>query len=255
MTADPDRAVLQTTATSLDILELLAELDGARASELAERMDRPRSTIHGHLDTLHEKQFAVKEGDIYYPGPELLRLGHAVQTGKEGYVLAEKFTERLFEETGYRTIFVTEMCGRGIFLHAETGEMSEWSHEGPGEQLSLHCTAVGKAILAEKPRRRVEEVVDRWGLPRRTPNTITNRDDLYEELDRVRERGYAVNREENLEGLHAIAVAATDKSGSVIGAFSVSGSGQKFTDEAFIEDIVEDISAIVNDYELELAFR
>jgi DNA-binding IclR family transcriptional regulator len=52
MGRDTGSKQLQTTATSIDVLELLAELDGARVTELAERMDRPKSTIHGHLATL-----------------------------------------------------------------------------------------------------------------------------------------------------------------------------------------------------------
>lgn len=253
MTTDHDGVVLRTTATSLDILELLRENDGARVSELAEIMDRPKSTIYGHLETLQAKEFVMKEGDVYYPGPELLRLGHYVHTSNEGYLLAKEFTNRIFEEVGLRTIFVAEMSGRGVFLHTAAGDRSKWSHEELGERLYLHDTAVGKAILAHEPRWKVERTLDKWGLPNETSNTNTDREELMSELEEVREQGYALNRGENIRGLHAVGLAAKGAHGNVIGAFSVSGPRKIFTDKESLEEIVDQLTALVEEYELELS--
>lgn len=253
METNGESRTLQTTRTSIEVLKLLEELDGARVSELADQMDRPRSTIHSHLKTLRMEQFAIKEGDIYYPGPELLRLGNHVQTSKESYVLAGKFTDKLYERIKYRSVFVAEMNGRGVFIHTTTGDLSDWTLEAPGNQLYLHSTAVGKAILANKPRRFVETTLDKWGMPQETPNTITNREELFDELESVREKGYAINRGENVEGLYAIGVAAENPTGIVIGGFSVSGPERRFNKEEFVQTIVVDLTEIVEEYELELS--
>lgn len=253
MTREGGSKTLQTTATSIEILELLEELDGARVSEIAEQMDVPKSTIHGHLATLESKRFVNKRGDVYHLGSELLRLGNHVRTREEGYVLAREFTEQLYEAVGLRAIFVAEMGGRAVFLHTASGEKMGWAHERPGNRLYLHNTAVGKAILAELPRMRVEQILDEWGMPEETERTISDREALFDELDRIRERGYAVNSAENFKELHAIGVAATRQSGDVIGAFSVTGPEHSFSDQDRRDRLADAVTEIVNEYELELA--
>ncbi|WP_435181758.1 IclR family transcriptional regulator [Halorussus sp. AFM4] len=253
MTGTDESRTLQTTATSIEILELLEEFNGARVSEIAERMDRPKSTIHGHLATLREKEFVVKQGDFYALGPELLRLGNHVRTREDGFVLAREFTERLFEEVGLRSIFAVEMGGKAVFVHTASGNKMGWTHERLGNRLYLHNTAVGKAILAELPAPRVDQILDEWGLPEETANTITDREALFAELDEIRDQGYAVNNAENFRELHAIGVAATRPSGDVIGGFSVTGPEHSITDVGRESQLADAVKEIVNEFELELA--
>ncbi|MDS0300581.1 IclR family transcriptional regulator [Halogeometricum sp. S1BR25-6] len=250
---DDEPAGLKTTATSIAVLELLEEHEGARVSELAELMGKPKSTIHGHLATLKRKQFVVQEGDFYSLGPELLRLGSKVRTRDTGYVLARTFTERLFEETGLRSIFAVEMGGRAVFLHTVSGEKIGWAHEQLGNRLYLHNTAVGKAILAELPDRRVEQVVERWGLPGETENSITDREALAAELSEIRDRGYAVNRAENFDELYGIGVAATRSPGDVVGGFSVTGPAHAVTDSDREIELARTVTDAVAEFELELS--
>lgn len=253
MARDGDSKTLRTTATSIEILELLGEMDGARVSEIADRMDAPKSTVHGHLATLESASFVFKRGDCYHLGPELLRLGNQVRTREEGFVLAREFTERLFQELGLRSIFAVEMDGRAVFVHTASGNKMGWAHERLGNRLYLHNTAVGKAVLAELPRLRVEQIVDKWGLPEETQNSITDRETLFAELADIREQGYAVNHAENFKELHAIGVAATNRSGGVIGGFSVTGPEHSFTDKDKERRLADTVTEIVNEYELELA--
>lgn len=253
MARNTDSKTLQTTATSIEILELLEEFNGARVTELAEHMDAPKSTIHGHLATLESKQFVVKRADIYYLGPELLRLGNRVRTRKEGYVLAREYTERLFEDVGFRSVFAVEMGGRAVFIHTASGNKMGWTHERLGNRLYLHNTAVGKSILAAMPRRRVEQILDEWGMPRETENTITDREELFAELEAIQEQGYATNHEENIQDLHGIGVAAVEQSGTVIGGFSITGPKHSFTGSNRERQLADVVTELVNEYELELS--
>lgn len=253
MTAEDGPRVLKTTATSIAILEHLEEVTKARVSEISESMDLPKSTVHGHLATLAHEQFVVKEGDFYALGPELLRLGSKVQTRDEGYVLAREFTEQLFDETGLRSIFAAEMGGRAAFLHTASGDKMGWAHEQLGNCLYLHDTAVGKAILAALPDQRVKQIVARWGLPAETESTITTETALFDELNRVRERGYAVNRGENFKDLYAIGDAAIRRRGDVIGGFSVTGPAHAVVESGREEELAEQVMAVVREFELELS--
>jgi DNA-binding transcriptional ArsR family regulator len=167
MIGDSDSATLKTTALSIEVVELIEEMGEARVSEIADRLDRPKSTVHGHLATLEQAEFVVKRGDLYYLGPELLRLGNEVRTRKEGYVLAREFTERMYEQTGLRSNFSVEMGGKAVFIHSASGNKMGWAHERMGNRLYLHSTAVGKAILSELRRQRVAAIVDRWTCRRR----------------------------------------------------------------------------------------
>lgn len=236
---------------SIEILELLDEMDGARVSELANGMEKPPSTVHGHLATLESKEFVFKRGDIYYLGPELLRLGNQVRTREDEFVLARQFTEKMCEESGFRSTFAVEMGGKAVFIHSASGSKVGWAHEEMGDRLYLHSTAVGKAILAEMPKHKIERVLDKWGLPRETEHTITDRETLFEELETVRERGYAVNRGENIVDLSAIGVAATKQSGDLIGGFSITGPEHALTGGNRESQPADVIQEIVDEYELE----
>jgi DNA-binding IclR family transcriptional regulator len=145
------------------------------------------------------------------------------------------------------------MGGKAVFIHTASGNKMGWTHEQLGNRLYLHNTAVGKAILAHLPRHRVEQILDQWGLPAETENTITDREALFRELEAIRDRGYATNEQENISDLHAIGVAATEQSGSVIGAFSITGPKQAFARGERREELADAVSELVNEYELELS--
>lgn len=244
---------LGTTATSMEVLTLLDELDGAGITELADHMDMPKSTIHGHLSTLKAKEFVMKEGDLYRLGPELLRLGNQVRTRTEAYVLAREYTERMYTETGFRSVFAAEMDGRAVFIHTASGNKMGWTHERVGNRLYLHNTAVGKSMLAELPDWRIDQILDEWGLPAETEQSITDREELWAELETVRERGYATNHEENIADLHGIGVAATEISGNLIGGYSITGPERPFSDPSRVSELVDTITEVKNEYELELS--
>ncbi|GAA0239461.1 IclR family transcriptional regulator [Haladaptatus pallidirubidus] len=244
---------LQTTTTSIEILKFLEKVDGARVSEIAEGMNRPKSTVYGHLATLEKNEFVIQRGDFYLLGPELLRLGNHVRTREDGFVLAREFTEQLFEEVRLRSIFAVEMGGKAVFIHTASGNKIGWTHERLGNRLHLHNTAVGKAILAELPDLQVERIIDKWGLPKETKNTITDRESLFAEIEEIREQGYAVNNAENFKELHAIGVAATRQSGGIIGGFSVTGPEHSITGGERETELADAVKKIVSEFELELA--
>ncbi|WP_187291522.1 IclR family transcriptional regulator [Haloterrigena turkmenica] len=247
-----EKRTLKTVGRSIDLLRHIQRVDGARVTELADAFDLAPSTIHGYLKTLEEKEMVVKEGDIYHLGLRFLEMGRYTQHRTEARELAEEYTKKLVEETGYRAEFVTEEHGKCIFVHKFSGSQPSWEHEEPGQHAPLHCLATGKAILAELPEPIARERLTAQGLEARTEKTITNIEPLLDELKEIRQNGFALNDCENIQGVRAVGVPAKDTAGNVIGAFSVSGPKHSMTGETFREDLPRAVKEIVNEFELEL---
>ena len=251
MAPDTDRT-LQTTRTSLEIVDLLDEREGATVSEVAEALGKPPSTVHGHLATLKEEEFVIQNGDTYDLSLRFITLGKAVRNRSQLYTLSDRYTQRVVEETEYRSIFAVEEHGRGVYLSRNAGGHSKWRHEQTGERFYLHATAAGKVLLAHLSDERVDEIVDRWGLPEQTENTITDRAELDRELERVREEGVAYNREEQIEGIRAVSAPVTDSPDGEIGALSANGPAHRLADESAERELAETLRGLANEFRLDL---
>jgi len=246
---------LSTTQTSLDIIELLKARGGGRVTEIADVLDIAPSTVHSHLTTLREAGYITKEGDIYHLGLSFLELGEHVRTRKEAHVVAETYTEQLAEKTGSRAVFLVEEHGKGIYMYTFSGEHAVWTYSTVGKPAPLHATASGKSILSQLPKERVEAIIEQHGLPAKTENTITDEDTLFEELDRITERGYAFNREEQLDGVRAVGVPVVGPDKRVIGAFSVANPANRMKGERFEEELPDILLATANEFELEISLQ
>ena len=140
--------------------------------------------------------------------------------------------------------------GRSVIIFDENNDPAKEGFQ-VGRYFHMHNSASGKAMLAEFSRERVEEVLERWGLPAETENTIRSADELYEELERTRERGYSLNRQEALEGLMAVGMAITNPDGSVLGSLDVSGPPYRLSEEQIVPELRETVTQI----EREIASR
>lgn len=241
---------------SLRIVDLLKELDGARVTELADRLEWPKSTVHSYLETLEGAGYLVKEGDTYLLGFRFLDLGEHVKHRNEVYSMVEPRIEALAETTGERVQFVINEHGDCVYARIAEGEhaVSTGSRLGRRGQ-TLHATAAGKSILAFMDREDVEEILERKGLTELTPNTIADEASLFEELAEVRERGYAFNYEEHIEGLRAVAAPVKQPNGEVVGSISVSGPAHRMHGEKFTKDLPENILGVCNEIELDIVYQ
>jgi DNA-binding IclR family transcriptional regulator len=121
-------------------------------------------------------------------------------------------------------------------------------------RVPLQTTAMGKSILAFRPREEVDEIVDRHGLPQITEKTISDRDELYEELDTIEERGFAYDDEERVKGMRCVAAPITDDEGRAIAAMSVSGPKSRLRGKQFREEVPDLILSSANVIEVNLTY-
>jgi DNA-binding IclR family transcriptional regulator len=141
-----------------------------------------------------------------------------------------------------------EQNGWGYIIHKEKGDKAATTTSRIGKRLHLHYTSTGKAILAYLPQERVEEIVATWGLPERTENTVTDYESLEEELAEVRERGYAFDRGEQINGARCVGAPVRDPSGTIVGAISVSGPANRLRSEFFeveLPRLVTDTASVI----------
>jgi DNA-binding IclR family transcriptional regulator len=241
---------LQTTVTSAEVLEVVDREDGARLSEIADALGLAESTVHAHLSTLHDLEFVVKEGHEYQLGMKLFHLGQRARHRKPEHGVVRRHAHELSLELNEEVSFAVAEHGRTVILFDETTDPATEGFQ-VGRYFYMHNSASGKAILAELSRERVDQIIDRWGLPRETDRTIGSREELYAELEETRERGYSVNRQEALEGLTAFGMAVHNPDGSVLGSLDVSGPPYRLSEEEVIGPLEQTVGAI----EAELAER
>jgi DNA-binding IclR family transcriptional regulator len=251
MEREPTTRTLKTTETTLEVIEALEALDGARVSELAEELGMAASTVHAHLATLEKHEYVAREGDEYHLGLEFLSLGNYVGYRKRAYETAEAYTEQLANETECRAVFMVEEHGWGVYMFTYSGEHAVWTYSTVGKKVPLHVTAAGKAILAKLSDAEVEAIIERHGLAAETENSITEPDELFAQLEEIRERGYSFNNQEQLEGVKAVGVPVTDNNDRVIGSFSVASPANRLDDAEFEKELPNTLLGIANEFELE----
>lgn len=226
--------MVTTTLTSIQILKHVQEMDGATLSDLAEELGRAKSTVHNHLATLTQEGLLVREQRQYHIGLRCLEFGEYARNRKQLYKPIKIRVYRLAESTNEEANFAVEENGLMYTIEYVMGDANPSNPEAgsqflnTGSKYHMHNSAPGKAILAEYNDESVEQIIDRYGLPATTENTITDTEELFNELERIRERGYATNDEELERGYRAIAASVTGPQNTIIGALSIGGPAYRF---------------------------
>lgn len=233
--------------TTIEIMDAIVELDRPTTTEIADHLDMPISTTYSHLVTLEKREFVTcDERGGYQMGFRFLEIGGNRRNQTELYENAKSEIDSLADDTGDLANLVIEEHGRAVHLYLARGEKAVKLDSYPGMRSFLHTTATGKAILAHYPEERVREIIERHGLVSRTDNTITDQEDLFDVLERTRERGYALDQQERLKGLRCVAAPILIHEDELIGAVSVSGPVSRFDDDRFRSELPSVVSSIAD---------
>lgn len=246
---------VKATEKTFRILEAIQELEGARITELSDYLDMPLSTVHSHVSTLEETHYLIKEGDTYHIALRYLDLGGYARNRKREYKHAADTVSKLATQTEERVQFIVEEHGRGIHVFSETGENAVQVNARVGKRSYLHASAAGKAILAELPEQRRNEIIDQWGLKPITSETITDRAVLRSELESVRDVGYGFNKGESIDGLNAVGVPINGNEGTVVGALSISGPTNRLKGRRLEDELPDLLLGAANELELKIVYQ
>ncbi|PBC71488.1 IclR family transcriptional regulator [Streptomyces sp. TLI_235] len=202
-------AQVKSAVRTVELLEYFAGSTGMHSlAEVQEQTGYPKSSLYMLLRTLVELGWVETDatGTRYGIGVRALLVGSSYIDGDEAVAAARPTLDRLAEDTG-ETIHLARLDGTNVvYLATRQSQHSLRPFTRIGRRLPAYCTSHGKALLAT----RIDEQIRRL-LPEKleplTEHTHTDREELIEELHRVRELGYAVDREENTLGVRCFGVA------------------------------------------------
>lgn len=243
------KARLSSVANSIRLLTSFSgQEDELGITTLASRLRLAKSTVHRLAATLTSAGFLEQNSETgkYRLGVALFELGALVRRRMDVANEARPKLRELLEKTGetvqlgivdhYSVLYVYEMeSPRAIRMAAAVGGRAP-----------LHCTAVGKVLLAFQPADYVKQVIDR-GLTAYTPKTLTKREAVLGMLDEIRQREHAIDDEESEGGLRAVAAPVRNHTGAVIAALGVAAPVQRMSKKTMhtcVPSVIETANAV-----------
>ena len=225
----PSRGRVQSVDRAFDLIDALARRGGrATLGELCADTGLAAATVHRLCGTLadsgHLRRDARRD---YLLGPRLQRIGDAAERATWSW--AEPVLAAVVEGTGETANLAVREGDGVVYLAQVPSPHSMRMFTEVGRRVHVHCTAVGKALVAQDDDDEVRRMLDRTGMRRYTDATIVEPNRLIDELDRVRRAGHATDESEQEEGVRCVAIAV----GVGDAAFAVSASGPeaRFTEE------------------------
>jgi IclR family acetate operon transcriptional repressor len=231
----------------LDILASKAEV-GISLAELSSLIDMPKSSTHRYLATLQKLGLADrKDGDRFCLGTKVIELAGSFLAKSDLRNESQAVLNDLAEKTG-ETIHLAVPSGTEVVYIAKVESkhaLGMFSHIGA--RLPMHCTSLGKAILAFSHEDLLHAVLAQ-SLRSRTPNSITSAKALKEELALIRSRGYAIDNEENEIGIRCVGAPIFDFTATPIAAISISVPRERMDPErcTLLGPLVSEAAQIVS---------
>ena len=215
---------VQVLDRAFAIIDALAETrEDASLAEIAAIVKMHKSTVHRLMMNLERHRLVDRDATGHYRlGMKLYDLGIRAFSRFDIRHRAHPHLEKLMSDTDETVHLCILDDGEMLYVDKVEPRRSIRMSSTVGRRNAVHCTAVGKAVLAALPEAAVDQIIAQRGLRRFTENTLTTPAALKAELREVRQRGYAVDDEENEEGVRCIGAMVCDHSGRPAAAISVS---------------------------------
>lgn len=238
-----------------NILELLAMKGELSVSEIAKKLGMHRSPIHRFLATLRNLGLLEQSEDARYRlSFKLFEWGMAVANRLEVKQIVHPFLMDL--KTRHEETTNLGVMDGSYVIYTDKIESSHLLRMdlAIGCRVPPHCTALGKAILANRPETDVRRLFRKNKLERLTPKTIASLSELLEHLAEIRKKGYSIDDEELALGVRCIAVPIFNYTGKCIAAISIAGPSLRMTVEK-MEKIKPDIMAVGKTISMRLGLK
>jgi DNA-binding IclR family transcriptional regulator len=199
---------------------------------LSAKFGLPKTTMLGTLRTLECNGFLYRtQNQSYRLGLDILELGYFLQTSLPISKLVLPLLEEIQVATGNFVYLTIPKNGKVFYLECAYPGEKKINYSIVGKTLPMHCNSCGKAMLSEFPNEQVEKVVETYGLPKFTPNTITDFSVLRKQLDIIKLRGFATENGERTIGTKCVGIPVKSNSGKLLGALSIAGPSIRMPDD------------------------
>ncbi|MTI70448.1 MAG: IclR family transcriptional regulator [Firmicutes bacterium] len=243
---------IQSIDRTVMILNYIAKHNNnVRFIDISNDLNLKKGTLHGILSTLEYNNLLSKDKDTnrYSLGIKLYEFGKiyeedfSIKKIVRPYLekLGEKFSEtiHLAIESDYEVLYIDRVkSSHSVRMASKIG------HNDP-----LYCSAIGKVILANMENERLKYYLENYRLYKRTENTITDKKNLKNELDKIKNDGYSIDNEELEAGLICVASPIKNQSGDLIAVISISGPTSRISKDEFenMESTIIETSKIISE--------
>lgn len=214
-------------------MEVLAQKGPMGLVELSNQLELHKSTVHRLLNSLIYMGYARQDLETgkYSLTFKLLELSNQLLAHVDVIEIVRPYLKKLMRQTGETVHFVQKDGNYAVYIDkVESDQNSVRMVSKVGSRIPLYCSGVGKAMAAQMTEEQVRKMWRESRIHALTPHTIVDCDRYLEALEEVREKGYALDNEENELGVRCIAAGVTDYKGRPKYAFSISAPVSRMDD-------------------------
>ncbi len=226
MTRGREREALSSTVLrALAVLDVLvAEPRGLGLSGVARRAGLSKATTFRLLGSLQRAGLVIHDrpSSLYRPGMKLVRMATQILNGLNLRTVSHRYAEALARETGHAVLAGVIESGEVVYIDIVPGSYELRVHTDLGQRRAVHLSSIGKAVLAFLPPAEREAIVAACSFERHTEHTITDRQRFLAHLEEVRQRGWALVRDEDAIGASSLSAPVFDAADRVVGAIGIS---------------------------------
>ena len=245
---------VQSAERIFQVVEMLAEHGEMGLMEISAALGLHKSTVHRLLMSLVYMGYAKQDAETqkYMLSYKIVSMAGKILDRMDILKVAKPYMERLSDLSG-ETVHLLQREENNILyiykIEAKVGTIRMVSHVGMVHP--MYCSGVGKAIMATLPEKEVKQIWNESIIEKKTEHTITDYEEMKRVLAEVRESGYALDDEENEEGVRCIAASLRDYHNEVRYAFSISGPVSRMTRER-VEELSVDVKKVQEELSREL---
>ena len=234
---------LGAVGRALCLLETLSRVKTSNLEALSKETGLPKATALRILSTLVEQGYVSRDSsDRYSLTLRMFTVGSRALGNVELIDVANPVAARLRDDTGETVHIGILESNRAVYILKRESLYTIRMNSRVGKSIPLHCSAIGKVLLADRNDDELAAYAEAEGLKRYTPKTICTTEDLQAEIRKVRENGYAFDDEEHEEGIFCVAAPIRDTYGDTVASMSLSTPTFRL-DRSKIDVIVQKVCA------------
>ena len=236
--AENSEIKVKSLQKALEILNYFTEKPILGVTEISEHFGLYKSTVHNILSTLKAMEYLEQDeaSGKYCLGMQIFNLSKALGDTYSITKIAMPYMQEIANQTGERVYLAVPYREEVLYLEAMyPADSVELMRSILGERARMYCTGLGKAMLANMGEQEIQNYLEHQELEAFTENSITNKEQLYQDLVRTRQRGYAIDDMGHEFGIKCIAMPVFSRNGSLYAAISISGLATHFTEKNISE--------------------